>query len=579
MPDAHQVPRAIKTLLIVMILVGSCFSTFSQDSLPEAHAQAAGIGTPGPAKTGGQGSSLKEAIDRAIKNHKGNSVDNHYYKLISLVETGEWGVAKAEKIKKGSLEVIPADLSRILGRKDDQGQWQVVLPDEVDSYLALLEIFPESLLEDTTKGYIQEAYAVSAQALYSDHFLPWTSNSSAYLYQNYAAHGEGQLDFGFPGNIRTTKSGSLFFAYDAHTWNMCTGKSFTWCNSNYPNAWYYNNAVVIKHSDGEYSSYLHLQTDSIPPEIINHCDNGNGGSCTAVTIPAGTVIGNVGSTGFSTGAHLHYGTGDYPYARCNYTDVYDEDGDGNSTETNICTGGITGGHGISVNFYEKPYTAPNCGTGAGQSPTLCMLYYPNNINLVSQNPGNVAYSFMDVTPVHWAWDSIERLYAAGITGGCATGPLMYCPTSTVTRDQMAVFLLRGVHTSSYVPPEAVGVFEDAPVNYWAADWIEQLASEGITSGCSASPKQYCPMTPVTRDQMAIFLLRAKYGSDYVPAKAAGVFQDVPTDYWAADWIEQLAVEGITSGCSVTPMLYCPTSPVTRDQMAVFLVRTFGLPTP
>lgn len=142
---------------------------------------------------------------------------------------------------------------------------------------------------------------------------------------------------------------------------------------------------------------------------------------------------------------------------------------------------------------------------------------------------------------------------------------------------MAVFLLRGKHGASYMPPPATGVFQDVPVDYWSAAWIEHLAEEGITSGCNVSPKQYCPATPVTRDQMAVFLLRAKHGSDYVPPSATGVFQDVPQDYWAAAWIEQLAAEGITSGCSVTPMLYCPTTSVTRDQMAVFLVKNFDLP--
>jgi hypothetical protein len=116
-----------------------------------------------------------------------------------------------------------------------------------------------------------------------------------------------------------------------------------------------------------------------------------------------------------------------------------------------------------------------------------------------------------------------------------------------------------------------------PAEYWAADWIEQLAAEGITSGCNVSPKQYCPTVGVTRDQMAVFLLRAKYGSSYVPPKATGVFQDVPADYWAADWIEQLAAAGITAGCSASPMLFCPGTAVTRDQMAVFLVRNFNLP--
>ena len=186
-------------------------------------------------------------------------------------------------------------------------------------------------------------------------------------------------------------------------------------------------------------------------------------------------------------------------------------------------------------------------------------------------------TFSDVPFDYWSWKFIERLYNAGVTSGCSTSPSLFCPTTTVTRDQMAVFLLRGKHGASYTPPPATGVFEDVPVDYWSAAWIEQLAAEGITSGCSVTPKLYCPTTPVTRDQMAVFLLRAKHGSAYTPPPASGVFQDVPLNHWAAAWIEQLAAEGITSGCSVTPKLYCPTTPVTRDQMAVFLVKNFNLP--
>jgi hypothetical protein len=141
---------------------------------------------------------------------------------------------------------------------------------------------------------------------------------------------------------------------------------------------------------------------------------------------------------------------------------------------------------------------------------------------------------------------------------------------------MAVFLLRAKYGASYSPPAATGIFEDVPITLWSAAWIEQLASEGITGGCSVSPKLYCPGKSVTRDQMAIFLLRAKYGVSYSPPNPAGIFSDVPVDFWAAGWIEQLTVEGITSGCSDSPKMYCPGKAVTRDQMAVFLVRAFGL---
>ena len=183
-------------------------------------------------------------------------------------------------------------------------------------------------------------------------------------------------------------------------------------------------------------------------------------------------------------------------------------------------------------------------------------------------------TFTDVPIDYWSWQYIERLYGAGITGGCSLSPMAYCPNVVVTRAQMAVFLLRGEHGATYTPPEATGtVFGDIPQLYWAAAWIEQLAAEGITGGCGSS--NYCPEVPVTRAQMAVFLLRAEHGAAYAPPAMTGVFTDVPVGYWAGAWIEQLATEGITGGCGTD--LYCPTTTVTRNQMAVFLVRTFNLP--
>ena len=186
-------------------------------------------------------------------------------------------------------------------------------------------------------------------------------------------------------------------------------------------------------------------------------------------------------------------------------------------------------------------------------------------------------TFWDVHLNYWAWDFIERLYNAGITGGCSTNPIRYCPETIVNRAQMAVFLLRGIHGSSYNPPAVGGStgFGDVPTNYWAAAWIKQLAAEGITGGCGNG--NYCPEVPVTRSQMAVFLLRSKYGASYTPPAVGGStgFGDVPTYYWAAAWIKQLVAEGITAGCGAGT--YCPENPVTRAQMAVFLVRTFNLP--
>jgi uncharacterized protein YjiK len=186
-------------------------------------------------------------------------------------------------------------------------------------------------------------------------------------------------------------------------------------------------------------------------------------------------------------------------------------------------------------------------------------------------------TFGDVPLTYWARDYIERLYRSGITGGCASNPLRYCPETIVTRAQMAVFLERGIHGASYSPPpvgDNTG-FLDVEITYWSAPWIKQLASDVITGGCGSG--YYCPEDPVTRAQMAIFLLRSKYGASYSPPPVGSStgFSDVPVTHWAAAWVKQLVADGIATGCAAGS--YCPDAPVTRAQMAVFLVRTFHLP--
>jgi photosystem II stability/assembly factor-like uncharacterized protein len=185
-------------------------------------------------------------------------------------------------------------------------------------------------------------------------------------------------------------------------------------------------------------------------------------------------------------------------------------------------------------------------------------------------------TFADVPTTDPFFDFIERLFRAGITVGCATEPPQYCPTAAVTREQMAVFLERGLRGAGFVPPAATGIFVDVPTDNLFAPWIEQLYNDGITTGCATSPRMYCPTASVTRAEMAVFLVRAKHGTGFVPPPATGIFTDVPPGDAFAPWIEQLYNDGITTGCATGPLMYCPTASVTRGEMAVFLVRTFGL---
>jgi IPT/TIG domain-containing protein/S-layer family protein len=178
--------------------------------------------------------------------------------------------------------------------------------------------------------------------------------------------------------------------------------------------------------------------------------------------------------------------------------------------------------------------------------------------------------FLDVPPAQQFYNFVTTLVSNAITVGIGNG--LYGVDDPTKRQQMAVFLLKGRHGICYVPPSCTGVFPDVPCPSTFADWIEALFHEGITGGCGSG--NYCPQDPVRRDQMAVFLLKAEHGPNYTPPPCTGVYPDVQCPSLFADWIEQLADEGITGGCGNGN--YCPLNPNTRGQMAVFITKTFGL---
>ena len=117
-----------------------------------------------------------------------------------------------------------------------------------------------------------------------------------------------------------------------------------------------------------------------------------------------------------------------------------------------------------------------------------------------------------------------------------------------------------------------------PVTNPFACYIEDLYNQGVTGGCGTNPLQFCPDAIVTRQQMAVFLLKAKEGSAYDPPDCAQIFSDVPCTPGTgfSDWIEELYNRQITGGCGTIPLRYCPSNSVTRGQMSAFLVKNFGL---
>ncbi len=178
--------------------------------------------------------------------------------------------------------------------------------------------------------------------------------------------------------------------------------------------------------------------------------------------------------------------------------------------------------------------------------------------------------FLDVPGGQQFYSFVTTLVSNGITVGVGGGNFgVDAPT---LRQQMAVFILKAKHGLCYAPPPCAGMFGDVPCSSNFAPWIEAMANEGITGGCGGG--NFCPTSPVRRDQMAVFLMKGEHGSSYLPPTCQGIFGDVACPSTFADWIEQLSNEQITGGCGGGN--YCPGNANTRGQMAVFLTKTFGL---
>ena len=178
------------------------------------------------------------------------------------------------------------------------------------------------------------------------------------------------------------------------------------------------------------------------------------------------------------------------------------------------------------------------------------------------------YDFDDVPPSSDFHDAVAKLTHAGVTAGCGAG--LFCPYDALTRGQAAVFIEKAIHGADTPPPNVPISFDDVLPCSPEGPYILQLAFENITVGCGTDV--FCPDSPNTRAQGAVFILKAEHGASYVPPKATGtVFSDVPATAFAADFIEQLATEGVTVGCGSG--MFCPDAPLTRGQAAAYITAT------
>ncbi len=199
----------------------------------------------------------------------------------------------------------------------------------------------------------------------------------------------------------------------------------------------------------------------------------------------------------------------------------------------------------------------------------------------------VTVRFTDVAEDHWACEEILACVDAGIVSGHEDG--YYHGDWPVTRDQMSVFVSRALADGDENVPDFTGTptFPDVPEGFWALDYVEYAVSQNVVGGYDDGT--YHPEYEVTRDQMAVYVARSLVApageaalAGYVPADPRN-FPDVPNTgygddgaepFWAYKHVEYCVENGVVQGYD--DGYYHPEYVVTRDQMAVYIARAFGL---
>ena len=212
-------------------------------------------------------------------------------------------------------------------------------------------------------------------------------------------------------------------------------------------------------------------------------------------------------------------------------------------------------------------------------------------------------SFTDVPRSQLFYKKIETVFHNAITVGCTA--TTYCPDDQVPRDQMAIFLARGIaHGGANVPVSGsvngkpyncvaggVSLFSDVSPTAISCKSIHYIAAQNVTTGCQTG--LYCPAQNVSRAQMAIFVAKGivapaggagvpltytdpdthvSYSCD--PASPNLLFSDVTTSDPFCKHVHFLYAKNVIAGCAGN--MYCPNNGVTRGEMAKFLSNAFNL---
>ena len=156
------------------------------------------------------------------------------------------------------------------------------------------------------------------------------------------------------------------------------------------------------------------------------------------------------------------------------------------------------------------------------------------------------YTFADVTPTYFAWSFVEAVFDQGVIPGC--GGDNFCPESFISRGEMALFLLKAKEGEAYNPPPCTTpMFNDVPCSDPLAPWINELVRRGVTAGCG-NGNYCPTASVTRSQMSVFLLSTLEGPGYNPPACPPSPFSDVSSSSSFCPWIKEIAARGITAGC-------------------------------
>lgn len=265
---------------------------------------------------------IDQAVAARLAAEQAREGTPYYYRPVGrTLDAAAGGVIYAEVVSTATGDAYPGLIDLIVVVLES-GVWSVYLPGDALYTSAFNLLTPAIVAQIDARPYKPAADpALPNAASLRAYRYPWENGGWGTVTRSFGRHGLGQIDFDISGRgVTAMKDGVIVYANDTRTTNAYN-----------EGAWWYWNTVVIRHGEGEYALYGHLDTSSIPDWIKSACTTDYSAPNCDVPVQAGDLIAFEGNTGYSSNPHLHIEFGQ-AFGIAAYRDNRDADGDGNRIE-------------------------------------------------------------------------------------------------------------------------------------------------------------------------------------------------------------------------------------------------------